>query len=254
MELERFWESGYVVLPDILPPGLVSRLTSEADWWVDSGTRADSIGACLDPDRRDPPAKVELELQAHGELATFPPLLTLLCQLTGGSFVFHHLHSDRLEPERPGKAWHHDYERGPRTDTRHIMVHILYYLDGIDTDMASLVVLPGSHRTIGAKDALAHLGTDELAGEVIIDSLPPGSAVVLHSAQLHARRPRAGRPSRRPRYFTDASYCQTGTLWPPVKPYWRLVLEKGRQLRWDRERWPELFAERHFTEYVRPAR
>jgi hypothetical protein len=109
-------------------------------------------------------------------------------------------------------------------------------------------VLPGSHREVSEKDARAHLGTDELPGEFVVDRLPRGSTVVLHSALFHTRRPRPGRSAKH-RYMTDASYCQAGALWPPVKPFWRYMLRRGRELGIDRGRWPELFSERHFTEY-----
>ena len=45
------------------------------------------------------------------------------------------------------------------------------------------------------------------------DRLPPGSAVIVHSAVWHARRPKPG-GERRGRYFIDVSYCQHGVLWP----------------------------------------
>jgi hypothetical protein len=249
-ELDQFTNLGYLVLPGFLPDDLVRRLRPEVDLWVDSGLRAQSIAACVDPQTTPLPPLVELELAAHGELVAYPPLMGLLGQLMGTDFVFHHLHTDRHGPDTPGKPWHHDYECGPETDRGHLMVHALSYLDGLDKDTASLAVLPGSHRTVADKKARAHQGTDPLPGELAIDELSPGSVVLLHSALFHTRRPSVGRPVK-PRYLTDSSYCQVGTLWPPVKPYWRHVLAKGRALAFDRSRWPELFSERHFVEYAR---
>jgi hypothetical protein len=250
-QLDQFANLGYLVMPGLLPDELVSRLRPEVDWWVDSGMRARSIAASIDPDTHGIPPTVEVEMEAHGDLVSHPSLMVLLSQLMGADFVFHHLHTDRHGPETPGKPWHHDYERGPQTDGRYLMIHVLSYLDGLDEYTASLVVLPGSHSEVAHKIARAHAGTGELPGEVVIGPLPPGSVIVLHSALFHARRPKPGRPGR-PRYFTDASYCQAGTLWPPVKPYWRHILERARRLGLDRGRWPELFAERHFVEYVKP--
>lgn len=249
-ELDQFTTLGYLVLPGFLPDDLVSRLLPEIDHWVDSGLRARSIAACVDPPADGRLPTVELELPAHGELVAYPPLMSLLNQVMGTEFVFHHLHTDRHGPDTPGKPWHHDYERGPESDGTHLMVHALSYLGGLDLQTASLAVLPGSHRTVADKKARSHYGTDPLPGEVVIDELPPGSVVLLHSALFHTRRPRADR-SAKPRYFTDGSYCQIGTLWRPVKPYWRHILATGRLLGLDRGRWPELFSERHFAEYVR---
>jgi len=249
---EQFTRLGYLVLPSLLPADLLSRLLPEVDRWVDDGWRARSIAACTDPDSYGPPPVLEFDLPAHGELLAYPALMDVLTQLAGPDLVFHHLHSDRQEPARPGKPWHHDYEQRPQSNRDHVMVHALHYLDGLDQQTAALVVLPGSHRQVAEKSAISHLGTAPLDGEVVICDLPPGSTVVLHSALFHARRSRPGGCGR-PRYFVDASYCQTGVKWPPVKPYWRSMLRRARDRGLDGGRWPELFSERHFAEYMRPS-
>lgn len=251
VRLDDFAADGYVVLPGLLPPDLVRRLRPEVDRWVDGGLRAASIASCLDPELGRPPV-LEVELPAHGELLVQPGLTTILRELLGPSFVFHHLHSDRQDPGIAGKSWHHDHETqtGGRPDL--MMVHALHYLDGLDESISSLAVLPGSHREPSAKTARAHLGTGEIPGEVVIERLPAGSTVLLHSALFHARRPREHAGPGRPRYMVDASYCQTGGRWRPVKPYWREVLRSGRELGIGADHWPELFAEQHFGEYVDP--
>ncbi|TQF08117.1 phytanoyl-CoA dioxygenase family protein [Kitasatospora acidiphila] len=252
---QQFTQSGYLVIPGLVPPPLVERLTAEVDHWVDDGLRARSIACCTDPARQGPPPVMELELPAHGELLTHQPLLELTAELLGAPFVFHHLHSDRHSARLPGKPWHHDREPNTRGDLSLTMVHALHYLGGLDDTMDSLVVLPGSQREAAEKSVRARLDTAELPGEVIVGRLPAGSTVLINSALFHARRPR--RPRRpaatgagKPRYFVDASYCQTGAQWWPVKPYWRHMLTRARELGLDGGRWPELFAERHFTEYA----
>jgi hypothetical protein len=250
-EQDQFDKLGYLVLSGFLPDELVSRLKPEVDRWVDAGLRARSIACSIDPDTHGVPPVLELELEAHADLTTYPPLMALLTRLIGPAFAFHHLHSDRQAPDSPGKPWHHDYEQRPQVDRKYVMVHTLHYLDGLDEETASLVVLPGSHHEVTEKNARAHLGTDELPGERVLDRLPRGSTIVLHSGLFHARRPRPDSRGRN-RYLVDTSYCQVGALWPPVKPYWRHVLKRGRELGLDRGRWPELFSERHFSEYVKP--
>jgi hypothetical protein len=248
---EQFIRNGYLVLPGFLPADLAARLKPEVDRWVDEGLRARSIASCVNPAAHGLPPALELELPTHGDLITHPPLMRLLVDLMGPEFVFHHQHSDRQEPGIAGKAWHHDYEPNDRADPALLMVHALHYLEGLDATVGGLAVLPGSHLEPAAKTARAHLGTDELAGEVLVDRLPPGSTVMLHSALFHARRPAPEGPGR-PRYLVDASYCQTGARWRPVKPYWRYMLRRARELDLDGGRWPELFSERHFTEYREP--
>jgi hypothetical protein len=247
---QQFTQSGYLVIPGLVPGPLVRRLMLEVDHWVDDGLRARAIACCTDPDRHGPPPVMELELPAHGELLTHQPLLTLLGGLLDTPFVFHHLHSDRHGPRQAAKPWHHDREPNTHADPSLLMVHALHYLGGLDETMDSLVVLPGSHRTPAEKTARTHLGTVELPGEVRIDRLPAGSTVLINSALFHARRP-TGTGVGTPRYFVDASYCQTGAQWWPVKPYWREMLARARELELAEGRWPELFAERHFTEYAR---
>ncbi|MDH6124999.1 phytanoyl-CoA dioxygenase family protein [Kitasatospora sp. GP82] len=249
-QLDQFAESGYLVLPGLLSETLRNRLVPEVDRWVDEGLRARSIASCVDPVTHEPPPVMELELPGHGELLTHRLLMRALADLMGPSFVFHHLHSDRQSPDIAGKPWHHDYEPNDRADPSLLMVHALHYLGGLDKTVGSLAVLPGSHRESVGKTALVHLGTAGLPGEVVIDRLPAGSTVLLNSALFHTRRPAPDGPGR-PRYFVDASYCQVGARWRPVKPYWRQMLARARELNLDHGRWPELFADRHFTEYTR---
>ena len=249
-QVNQFVQDGYVILPGFLPEDMVARVKAEADTWVDTGLRARSIEATLELDSASAPPAVEIELRTHGELVAYPPLMSVLEQLMGQRFVFHHMHSDRQVPGVVGKPWHHDYEQSPHAGRTHLMVHALHYVDGLDDATASLAVLPGSHREVTTKTARAHLGTDVLEGEVVIDKLPPGSTALLHSALFHTRRPRPS--AGRPRYFIDASYCEVGILWPPVKPYWRHVLRRGQELGLADARWPDLFAEQHFSEYAGP--
>jgi hypothetical protein len=250
---QRFGTLGYLVLPGLLDASLTDRLRPEVDRWVDDGLRARSIACCAGPVAGALPEVLELELTAHGELITWPALMSVLTSLLGTSFVFHHLHSDRQLADAPGKSWHHDYEPNTSGDRGLPMVHALHYIEGLEPEESSLVVLPGSHREAGsAKHARAQLGTAEVPGELIIDDLPPGSTVLVHSALFHARRPPLAVGRGRPRYLVDASYCQIreGVRWRPVKPYWRHALSRARELGLDGGRWPELFADRHFTEYT----
>lgn len=247
----QFKRSGFLVLPGFLPEDLVARVKPEVDLWVDSGLRARTIAAVRDPEACGVPDVLEPDLPAHGELLTHEPLLQAVGQLLGPDFVFHHMHSDRHAPDLPGKAWHHDYEQRVQSHRTHGMVHALHYLDGLTPDMAGLAVLPASHLEVAEKSRRAHLGTEVLPGEVLLEELPAGTTVLLHSALFHARRAKPAHHGL-PRYFVDASYCQAGTLWPPVKPYWREMLGRARRRGLAGENWPQLFAEEHFSPYVKP--
>lgn len=254
--IERFERDGFLVLPGLVPRDLANAVEAETDRWVDDGHRARSIQCVINPELHGVPPLVELEMSAHGQLLVLPALMGIIEQLIGPRFVFHHMHSDRQAPDLPGKPWHHDYEEPVKLletaseSSRPPMVHALHYLDGLDDHTASLVVLPGSHHWAAAKDALTGHGVAELPGEVVIDELPPGSVVLCHSAVMHARRLKRRRHPK-DRYFVDASYCRAGAIWPPVKPYWRDILNRARRRGLAPER-SDLFDDRHFCEYVTP--
>jgi phytanoyl-CoA dioxygenase PhyH len=246
-QVDAFEDRGYLVLPSFLPPGEVEALIGEVDRWTGSGLRDASVACAIEAATRKPPAVMELELAHHGWLISHPPLMRILEQLLGPVFAFHHMHSSRHDPGLPGKSWHHDFEQHPQTSRTHAMIHAFHYLSGLNGTVGDLVLLPSTHRIVAGKDGLSHAGTQRLYGEVVIDDLPPGSTVIVHSALFHARRPRTGGDDRS-RYFIDAAYCQGGTVWPPVKPYWTEMLARARELGLDRGLWPELFSARHFYE------
>lgn len=250
-QIRQFNEDGFLVLPGHVPEDVADLVRSEVDRWVDDGLRVASIEAAINPEATAIPETLEVDLPGHGRLLAYEPLMQVIETLMGSRFAFHHLHSDRHEPGRPGKPWHHDYEH-PDGERTHMMLHTLHYLDGISKDMASLVVLPGSHRETSGKGSRDHLGTNEIDGEFVIDELPPRSSVVLHSALFHARRAKP-EENGEPRYFVDSSYCEVGTRWSSVKPYWREILSRARRHDLAPNR-PELFSEESFTEYARPRR
>ncbi|MGW2839460.1 phytanoyl-CoA dioxygenase family protein [Streptomyces sp. NPDC001493] len=246
---KSFEELGYLVLPGFLPPALVDRLVPEVDRWMDEGLRARAIACSTGTAAGAHPPVLELELPAHGELLVHPPLMSLLADVMGGPFVHHHMHSQRQGAGDTGKPWHHDNEPNDRGDRSLVMVHALHYLGGLNEAMGSLAVLPGSHHEDVAKDYRAGLGTAEQPGEEVIDRLPRGSTVLINSAVFHARRPAPSPVAGQDRYFVDASYCRTGARWRPVKPYWRYMLARAEELGLGRGTWPELFSDRHFTEF-----
>ena len=131
----------------------------------------------------------------------------------GPRFAMHHIHSARHDPGNGGVHWHQDYEQYPQTNRSHIMVHVFYYLNGLNGEIGDLLILPGSQNTVIANGGLQLFGTEDLPGSRCVDDLPPGSAIIVHSAVWHARRPKPG-GEQRPRYFIDVSYCQHGVLWP----------------------------------------
>lgn len=209
-QLAQFAQRGYVVLERFLTEPLVSTLKREVD---------EVVAARGTDDRYAPsPAaaqarRMPMEYPEHGRLISHPPLMDALEPLLGPGFHFHHLHTVRHDAGAGGVDWHHDYEQHPQTNRTLGMVHVFYYLNGLDGSIGDLVVLPGSQRLVMDRNAYGPLRNATLPGEVVIDSLPPGSAVIVHSAMQHARRAKPGGEGR-PRYFIDTSYCQAGARWP----------------------------------------
>ena len=89
------------------------------------------------------------------------------------------------------------------------MVHVFYYLDGLNGTIGDLMFVPRSHKSVIARRALGFLGHEVLPGTQIVNDLEPGSVIIVHSALWHARRPQPGGEGGH-RYFIDISYCQDG--------------------------------------------
>ena len=243
-QINTFLKDGYLILNSFLPPSLVTTLKKEVDHWVDEGLRQQSIEYCRQQ-RLDKPPVIEMELGEHGWLITHPPLMAILVQLLGANFAFHHIHSSRHDFGSLDKNWHHDYEQYPQTNRSKVMIHVFHYLDGLNGTIGDLILLPGSQTIVAEKNAFERFGTMSLPGEIVIDNLPLGSTVIIQSSLFHARRAQPG-GKEKPRYLIDCSYCQGGVRWPVVKPYWRQMLACACQLGLGRDRWDDIFSERHF--------
>ena len=89
-----------------------------------------------------------------------------------------------------------DYEQLPQTDRDQLMVHVFYYLNGLDGTMGDLMALPRSQNAVMERGAFSSLWQDfELPGSLSFGTqipLPPGSAVIVHSALMHGRRAMVG--------------------------------------------------------------
>lgn len=128
-------------------------------------------------------------------------------------YVFHHINAARHDVGMRGLPWHHDYDQYPQTNRSHLMIHVLVYLNGLDGSVGDLLLAPGTQNSVMSKRAFWHAGWEHLPNTVVIDDLPPGAAIVMNSAMLHARAPKPGGDTK-PRYFIDAAYCQRGVTWP----------------------------------------
>ena len=197
-EREAFQRLGYLVVENALPADEIEDLKVEID-------------AITDRAEGHSPAAVDHDHLL--DLVTTPVVMGALGGLMGPSFAFHHLHAVRQDAGSPGVNWHQDYEQEPQTNRSHVMVHVFYYLNGLNGEVGDLLLVPGSQNIVARGDAFWFFGTEDLPGSIVVDKVNPGAAVIVHSALWHARRAKPGGEGRQ-RYFADASYCQAGVLWP----------------------------------------
>jgi hypothetical protein len=193
-QVAAFTEDGVLALPGFLTAGEIAALIEATDEQLERG---------------EPP----FQHAVLRELCWHAGVLAILDQLVGPDYTFHHIHAARHDAGTEGVSWHHDYLQFPQTNRQHAMAHAFFYLNGLNGQVGDLVVLPGSHRSIMRGDAFWFLGTEPLPGERVFDDVPPGTMVVVHSAALHARRPKPA-PEGATRYFLDTSYCAAGVQWP----------------------------------------
>lgn len=244
-QTEQFHKDGYLVFERFFTESETAALKADMDALMRDRARAKEDGSRV---------PYVCEYPALGALISDPRTMQILEQIMGTGFAFHHLHAVRQEAGTPGVNWHQDYEQEPTTNRAHVMAHVFYYLNGLNGEVGDLLVLPGSHRSVVGHGALECLRTHDLPGSRTFDRLPPGSAVVVHSALWHARRAKPGGEGV-PRYFADASYCQAGVRWPSYGlPEWREILAACRAKGLDRGgQYAHLFDEAHFFD-IREAR
>lgn len=217
-QLDAFKVDGYLVLERYFDPEHNERIKGDVDRMMKNG---------ISPANRK---QIFLSYPELGLLTSDPGIVGRVSDLMGGTrFTHHHIHARWQAEGEPGQPWHHDYEQMPQSNRSHLMVHVFMYHDGLNGEVGDLLVLPGSHTQTMERTAPRIFGYSDLPGSITIDRLAPGSIVILHSAILHARRPKPGGASFR-RYFVDTSYCQAGILWPgidDIDAINRIALERG---------------------------
>ena len=198
-EIDKFEEVGYLIFDGLLSDDLCTRVRDDVDQ--------------LMVDRDKGVKKMIVEYPEMGLLTSEPVIVDRVSDLMGGSkFAHHHIHSRWQAPGERGVTWHHDYVQIPQTNRSHLMVHVFIYLSGLNGEVGDLLVMPGTHKMVMASNAFRQFEYEDLPGSVTVDSLRPGSFIIVHSAVQHARRPKPGGGVYK-RYFIDTSYCQEGVLW-----------------------------------------
>ena len=228
--LAFFQEHGYLICPAWIAADDLQRLRDEIDTWNSGGVDDRYAPAVKESAESADRTGCQMDFPGHWNLFTHPALMQLVTRLLGPGFGHHHLHSAKHMPGDRGVNWHHDYEQHPQTNRSHGMLHTFWYLNGLDGTIGDLLVVPGSQGILLERYTLDLWGTQDLPGTLVVDDIPPGSMVIVHSAVLHARRAKSGGENK-PRYFIDSSYCQKGIRWPHVSGWLKAharVLADGR--------------------------
>ena len=203
-EIEFFQREGYLVLPGLIEPEHNTRLTAEVD---------DMVGHRAAGDHR-----MLVTYREMGLLTSHPPAIAAVASLMGGSlFTMHHIHSNRFDEGASGVGWHQDYEQHPQCNRSHLMVHVFYYLNGLNGEIGDLLIPAAVAQPRGA------------AGPENAGNRGPGGVALLRRprARVGGRRalrglarapPQTGRPGAAPFISSTSRIARTGCSGPPTTP------------------------------------
>jgi len=258
-QIRRFEVEGYVVLPSILPPELVTRISSElADAEMShTSYSVNQTRSVVQPQWHSP---------AVAELIGFPPMAEFLAALLGDDIVFTRGFFQRTLPGSPGISMHTDgqphgsnlfgYEGScPR------LLRVLYYLDELTEERAPFRLIARSHLSFHS-DASPYVRYKSHPEEVTL-VVPAGSAVVIPSLLFHGSHPNL---SDQPRELVQLGYrpawagpVQPVEEWDPehvanapeiAKPFLQSLNTSGAA--WEQEHKPS--GMRADSEGIRPGR
>lgn len=176
---------GYLVLPRILPPEMITRIKSEM-------LAADMSHTSYSQSQTRSVTQPQWVSRAVCELIGFPPMIEFLTALMGPEIVFTRGFFQRTLPGSPGISMHTDgqphgsnlfgYEGScPR------LLRVLYYLDDLTPERAPFRLIPRSHLSFHA-EASPYVRYKSHPEEISL-VVPAGSAVLVPSLLFHGSHP-----------------------------------------------------------------
>lgn len=134
------------------------------------------------------------------------------------SYSLHHISSIIHSGSNPSLAWHHDkvpLYSPPSPSHGEMMVHVLYYPNGISADVGELLLVPKSHTWRVDRYQLSSVPLESIES-ISINSLAPGSIVIINSSLIHGRRSKhSSARTQKKRYLVDLSFCSSVAKWEP---------------------------------------
>ncbi len=153
-DVEQYRETGYLVVPDVLEPDLLARVSKALDDLVAdaAAVSAHTDVYDLEPGHTPQAPKVRRIKLPHShtpvfwELAQYPRLVSILDKLLGPSGV--RLHGSKINLKSPHYGspveWHQDWAFYPHTNDDLLAVGVM--LDDAFIENGPLQVVPGSHK------------------------------------------------------------------------------------------------------------
>jgi hypothetical protein len=149
-------------------------------------------------------------------------------------YTLHHLSATIHRGDNKSLAWHHDkvplYVKG-RSSQSDLMVHVLLYPSGLNSSVGELLLVPQSHTWPVDRYQLSCVPLDRMKS-ISVNSLPPGSAVIINSSLLHARQAHNSSVNcTTTRYLVDLSFCSALSKWEPYlesNADFRVIFQKLR--------------------------
>jgi hypothetical protein len=198
-QIRHFEVEGYVVLPSVLTPEIITKLKAEL---------ADAQMSHTSYSTAQTRASVQPQWisRTAAELIGYPPMIEFLNDLLGSDIVFTRGFFQRTLHGSPGISMHTDgqphgsnlfgYEGScPR------LLRVLYYLDDLTTERAPFRLIPRSHLSFHA-DASPYARYKSHPEEITL-VVPAGSAVIIPSLTLHGSHPNL---DPRPRELLQMGY------------------------------------------------
>ncbi len=184
---------GYLVLPDLLAPELISAIGAEM-------ATLPLIVTDYTPHKKAADGLLGLDLPRTLETIAFPSTVAFLKRLFGDEVLFTSIDYQLCEPGHPGIAIHTDAQPyGSRIfgslASSPVLMRVLYYLDDLTPECSPFKVVPRSHLSVHA-DANPYNRFLRHEEEVMV-TCSAGSAVVINQRVFHGNFPNFSDRDRR---------------------------------------------------------
>ncbi|HZO88398.1 MAG TPA: phytanoyl-CoA dioxygenase family protein [Chthonomonadaceae bacterium] len=200
-----FERDGFLVVPNVLPPAMVARLTEVVDRLYEQGVRAQGLSKTNHWQLRNCIVEDDLFLELLDWPATVPLVVDLLnwnIHLITSHLIVRAPSPPEADAHWKAENWHRDggtsaqemLEPHPR-----LLIKIAYWLSDLSAPgRGNIRFVPGSHRLIGrpaqADDAPDPYGAIEICAH-------PGDAVLFEQRTYHAVGPNRSHITRKSLFF-----------------------------------------------------